>query len=304
MKTRNNARFRIFSVCASVFVFLLLPAAAKAEEQARTALDSLLPEIPDWKQTEKAHNYYPETLYEYINGAAEIYLAYDFRELVVSQYQKEQAGMDVSAEIYDMGSGKNAFGIYSAERFTENNFVEVGLQGYLEEGTLNFLVDRYYVKLLCFDCKDQSEEVLRKFSAEIVDRAGNKGAFPPLVLKFPETGMVPNSEKYILRNFLGYSFLQNGYSADYALENLEFGCFFIEGKSPKEARGMLDKYIGAKGSGRVSETDLGYHVRDRYYHNIYLARSGSVICGVMKIKDGFEETGEKYLKALLDNLKN
>ncbi|MBN1222821.1 MAG: hypothetical protein JXB23_06200 [Candidatus Aminicenantes bacterium] len=299
---RKHGYFTIIAVGAVAFIFSVFLTGGTTGREGQTALNSLLPEISGWAQTEKAQNYYPETLFEYINGAAEIYLAYDFRELTVSQLKKDQTEMNIAVEIYDMGNDKNAFGIYSAERFTDNNFIDVGLQGYLEEGSLNFLVDRYYVKLLCFDCDDQSENVLRQFSKEIVKKAGDKGAFPPLVIKLPREGMIPNTEKYILRNFLGYSFLRNGYSANYMQGDLEFDCFFIEAKSPQDAQDMLTKYLEAKGSDSVSETDLGYLVKDRYYHNIYLAQSGNALCGVMKVKDGFEDTGEKYLKMLLNNL--
>jgi hypothetical protein len=270
---------------------------------AQAELKALLPQITAWSQTEEAQNYYPENLFEYINGAAEIYLAYDFQELIVSQHEKDQSEMNVAVEIYNMGNGKNAFGIYSAERFSDNNFIDVGLQGYLEEGTLNFLVGQYYVKLLCFDCEAQSADVLKLFSQEIVNKVGGTGSFPLLVQKFPKEGLIPNTEKYILRNFMGYSFLRNGYSANYKKGDLEFDCFFIESKSQEDAQAMVDKYLEAKGKDNVTKYDLGYHIKDRYYHNIYLARVGSTICGVIKIKEGFETIGKKYIEILIESLK-
>lgn len=272
------------------------------KKEGQVELNSLLPQIAEWSQTEEAQNYYPENLFEYIDGAAEIYLAYDFQELIVSQHKKAQSEMNVAVEIYNMGSEKNAFGIYSAERFSDNSFVDVGLQGYLEEGTLNFLVGQFYVKLLCFDCEGQSADVLKLFSQEIVKKVGGTGSFPLLVQKFPKEGLVPNTEKFILRNFMGYSFLGNGYSANYKKGDSEFDCFFIESKSEEDAKEMVKKYLAAKGEDNVSKDELWYHIKDRYYHNIYLSRVGSTICGVIKIKDGFEETGKTYIKNLMESL--
>jgi hypothetical protein len=211
--------------------------------------------------------------------------------------------MNVAVEIYNMGSGKNAFGIYSAERFSDNTFVDLGLQGYIEEGTLNFLVGQYYVKLLCFDCEGESAEVLKLFSHEIVNKVGGKGSFPLLVQKFPKEGLIPNTEKYILRNFMGYSFLRNGYSANYKKGDLEFDCFFIEGKTQEDAQEMVGKYLEAKGKENVTKEDSWYHIKDRYYHNIYLSKVGSTICGVIKIKDGHEKIGKEYVKILVESLK-
>jgi hypothetical protein len=253
---------------------------------------------------EKPESYYPENLFEYINGAAEIYLSYEFKELIVAQQQKDQSERNVAIEIYDMGNEKNAFGIYSAERYPDNRFIDIGLQGYLEEGTLNFLVDRYYVKLLCFECEEQSEDVLMVFSQDIVESVGHKGSLPTLLEAFPSKGLQSNSENFILRNFMGYSFLHNGYSAKYKLNDLEFDCFLAEGKNDADATEMMQKYLEVKKSQNVQKIDSGHHIRDKYYHNIYMSRVGNKLCGVIKIKDGSEDIGLEYLNTLIHNLKN
>jgi hypothetical protein len=274
------------------------------DQEKPSGLISLLPEVESWSMTEKAESYYPENLFEYINGAAEIYLAYEFKELIVAQQQKDKSENTVAVEIYDMGNKTNAFGIYSAERYSDNRFIPMGVQGYLEEGTLNFLVDRYYVKLLCFECEDQSENILRSFSRKIVERVGDVGRLPSLLQSFPSKGLLPNSESFVLRNFMGYRFLHNGYSAKYKLEDLEFDCFVAEGKDEGDAAEMLQKYLDAKDSQNVQKIDSGFHIKDKYYHNIYMARVGDKICGVIKIKDGSESLGLEYLKALIHNLEN
>lgn len=267
-------------------------------------LSSLLPKVDTWKFSEEPQNYIPGNLFEYINGAAEIYLAYDFKELIVGQYETEKASDEASlnVEIYDMGNEKNSFGIYSAERFSESHFIPVGNQGYLEEGTLNFVVGRYYIKLLCFDCGEKSDDVLKSFSDRIVEGVKDKGQFPSTLHHFPKEGLVQNSEKYILRNFLGYSFLHDGYVANYQLKDLDFDCFIIEGKSEDDAQKMLKQYLEKKSNADIKETSMGYLLKDRYYHNIFLVRKDNYICGVMKIKDDFQDLGVRYLRMMLESL--
>lgn len=266
------------------------------------SLQSLLPEMEYWSSTESAQDYFPETLYEYIDGAAEIYLGYDFKQLIVGQYEKKDSQASLSVEIYDMGSEKNAFGIYSAERFPDTQFIPIGNQGYLEEGSLNFLVNRYYIKLLCFDCGQESENFLKQFSEAILRRIHDEGQFPFLLDVFPKEGLVPNTEKFILHNFMGYNFFHDGYLADYRLEDLEFECFLIEGKDGKEAQNMLDQFITVRGEGNTEEIPSGFHLKDRYYEHIFLARVENYLAGVMKIKDGQEDAGKKYLQALIQSL--
>jgi hypothetical protein len=64
---------------------------APEDQERPSGLLSLLPEVDSWIMAEKPESYYPENLFEYINGAAEIYLAYEFKELIVAQQQKGQS---------------------------------------------------------------------------------------------------------------------------------------------------------------------------------------------------------------------
>lgn len=289
-----------------VFSLLLFLPAERGDligEESAASLRSLLPEVESWNFAETPQHYFPETLYEYIDGAAEIYIGYDFKQLIVGQYKKDDSEASLSVEIYDMGHEKNSFGIYSAERFPDSRFISIGNQGYLEEGTLNFIVGSYYVKLLFFDGREESESLLRQFSLEIVKEVKEKGQLPSLLEVFPQHGLIPYSEKYILHNFMGYHFFHDGYLADFKQGDLEFECFLIEGKEAAEAQSMLEQFLAVKGKENVEKIPSGYHLKDRYYGYIYLSRVKNCLCGVMKITDGFEETGEEYLRNLIQSLK-
>ena len=149
------------------------------------------------------------------------------------------------------------------------------------------------------------EKTLKLFSQEVVKRVKEKRNLPALLQVFPKEGLVAKSEKFILRNFLGFAFLHDGYLADYKTKDLEFSCFFVEGKSPREAEEMLKQYLDffKKDNQVVQEMTLGYHLRDRRSEHLYLARIQNFLCGVMRIKDGFEKVGERYLKMLVKSLK-
>ena len=286
-----------------LFFSFLNAEGALLEEESVSSLHFLLPDVVTWKIPEAPQDYFPEILFEYINGAAEIYLSYDFKELTVGQYEKGDSNASLIIEIYDMGNEINSFGIYSAERFPDSHFISLGNQGYLEEGTLNFIVGKYYIKLLCFDSGEDSADFLKLFSQEIVKRVKDKGTLPSALAFFPKQGLVRNSEKFILRNFMGYSFLHSGYLANYKLEDLEFDCFLIEGENVDDAQNMLKKYLGKKGKQSVEEISAGFRIKDRYYHNIYLARVENHLCGVMKVKDESLEVGNKYFGMLIESLK-
>ena len=57
------------------------------------------PEIGGWKQPKEVQRFSPDDLYEYIDGAADLYLSYDFQELRVTEYQNEKrAAVTVESE--------------------------------------------------------------------------------------------------------------------------------------------------------------------------------------------------------------
>ncbi|TEU09097.1 MAG: hypothetical protein E3I52_01160 [Candidatus Aminicenantes bacterium] len=303
MKTSKPKELLKLFIPFVLFFSFLNAKGALLEKEGVSSLHFLLPDVVTWKIPEAPQDYFPEILFEYINGAAEIYLSYDFKELTVGQYEKGDSNASLIIEIYDMGNEINSFGIYSAERFPDSQFISLGNQGYLEEETLNFIVGKYYIKLLCFDSGEDSADFLKLFSQEVVKRVKDKGTLPPALAFFPKQGLVRNSEKFILRNFMGYSFLHSGYLANYKLEDLEFDCFLIEGENADDAQNMLKKYLEKKGKQSVEEISAGYRIKDRYYHNIYLARVENYLCGVMKIKDESLEVGDKYFGMLIESLK-
>jgi Family of unknown function (DUF6599) len=294
--TKTQAGLGFLLICC-----LGLGIPVQGQELAASSLTPLLPDLPDWTVTEAPAAYLPGTLFEYIDGAAENYLSYGFRELIVGNYKMGKTAAALTLEIYDMGDELRAFGVYSSERYPESHFLKIGGQGYWEEGALNFFAGRFYVKLLCFDCGSDAEAELTAIARQVEKKAGGDSRLPPLLGLFPAEGLIANSEKFILQNVLGYGFLHHGYVASYRAQDQDFDLFIIQGTDSPDAENMMIRYLEAhQGSGPAGSPDDGrFHVRDRYSGNIFLARAGNLILGVMRIKDGFEDLGIRYLDLLL-----
>lgn len=301
---RNKFYLFGYKFLSPIVLFLMITASGVgAEKYNSPSLQSLLPQLSNWAMTEEPSTYFPENLFEIINGAAEIYLAYDFKELIVSQYSQKGSETSMAVEIYEMSNNTNAFGIYGAERYPDNNFVTIGIQGYVEEGILNYLVGKYYVKLMCFEGSNRSGEYLELFAKAIVEKTQGQTTFPSLLNHFPKEGLVANSEKFILKNVMGYSFLHDGYLSNYKVGDFEFDSFIIQGRNEEDAQMMLDRYLEAKKSQPIEKTESMVSIKDRYYDLIFLSRVGNHICGVMKIEEGKEDIGQEYLHALVTSFK-
>ena len=285
------------------FLISVFPAAAAAQAQVA----GLLSEVDGWESAEPPQKYLPETLFEYINGAAENYLSYDFVELALGQY-RGAGGAEMTVEIYDMGAPGNAFGIYGSERYPDSRFLRVGVQGYIEDGVLNFFAGRFYVKLLAYPVGPETEAALKSFADDILEGIPEPGDFPLPVQAFPKDGLVENSEKFILRDFLGLSFLSRGYIASYrSAEEADFEAFIIEAEGETGARRMLEALVSrfsAAGQTAV-RTDAVVRLKDPYLANILIVPAGRFLCGAMRIRDGAAkaaEAGEKIARETAKSL--
>ena len=285
----------------------LLSGPAAVAGQAREGspeLSALVPRLEGWSPAEAPRSFFPDDLFEYIDGAAESYLSYDFRELLVVDLEKKGTDASLTLEIYDMGGPVNAFGIFGSERFPDNPTVPVGQLAYCEGEALNFLAGRFYVKMLAFGLGEGTKTFLEEVGGKVASGIKPAGGLPALVAAFPGEGLVARSEKYIKKNFMGYAFLSDGYVASYRAGDREIEGFFIETRSDDEAEGLVDKLSEALASDGAAPAKVagGLRVRNRYGQHLFFGRVGRIICGAMRVPDGLEKEGEALFKALSASL--
>lgn len=294
MKTR---RYRWAGVILAVAIF---PSAAWPG--AVKTLD-LLPSLPGWSLAEKPVLYGPESLFEYIDGAAEAFIGYDFVDAAVGQYKQDGGAGALSIDIYDMGRPLNAFGIYASERYPESRFLPIGVQGYLEEGTLNFLAGKYYIKLMAYEAGDKTEAALRACAAAILAKIGDPGGFPAALSAFPAENRTANSEKFILKSFLGLEFLKNGLVVSYRTGDGGFDAFVIETAGEADAAALLTRYLAKAAAGTASSATGGVvRFKDPYLDNVIIGRSGRFLFGINKAKDAVLAAAEKTAAGLAAGL--
>ena len=275
---------RGYLIICSFFVFW---AAGIAGPMGASAIDwerFAFPEIKGWKQSGEIQAFLPKTLYEYINGAADLYLAYDFQELKTAEFLNEKKA-SVIVDIYRHKTSRDAFGIYSAERPSDPNLVEIGAQGYIDKDILNFLTGNYYVKLNSFKTGPEDQEVLIAFARKFVESLGEKGSLPGILASFPEEGKKKHSEKFIARKFLGYTFLQSAFTADYELPDKKFRLFVIEGADANECKDMMQKYLKQVARPEKNIKEDRYTLTDPHHGEVELSWKGKHIWGILDISE-------------------
>jgi hypothetical protein len=263
------------------------------------AKDFKFPEVLGWKQSGEIQTFVPKTLFEYINGAADLYLSYDFKELKVAEYVNEKKA-SVIVDVYRFATPTHAFGIYSQERLPDMNFLNIGVQGYVEKNLLNFLTGTYYTKMNSFNTGSEDQEVLLTFGKKVTEHLGEKGSFPSLLAAFPPEGKVKNSKKFIAKKFLGYSFLHSAFTADYEIPGETFKLFVIETGDKKECRNMIRKYLDQTGKIQKEVTEGRYTISDPHHGEVDLNWQGAHLWGILNLNN--RDLRTKYLKLFGDRL--
>ena len=82
----------------------------EGEEKGKMNPEISLPaEAAGWKWDGKEMNFDSKSVFQHMNGAAELYLAYAFQNLRVRRFEKPNQP-PITLELYDMASSENAMG--------------------------------------------------------------------------------------------------------------------------------------------------------------------------------------------------
>jgi hypothetical protein len=155
------------------------------------------PELPGridgWTMTERLQIDTREALYDYIDGGAELYISYGFKNALSFRYTKE-GQPDVTAEIFDMGNSADAFGIYSQTRDKEEK--DYGQGSYYVSGAQFFWKGKYWVSLITGETTDESVQLLHTLAATLDRELAETGETPAILSVLPAEGLVPGGYLY------------------------------------------------------------------------------------------------------------
>ncbi len=156
-------------------------------------MKSLLPDqILGWKMQED--NFYdPETIFDYINGAGEVYRAYNFKLLLARRYSRE-AQPDIFVDLFHMGSGEDAFGVFTHDR--EGEEIPIGQGAVYKGGLLSFWKDCYFVSLYSEEETVEAKKALFSMGEKIAQAIPGESALPRIVSLLPEKDLNCNRVHY------------------------------------------------------------------------------------------------------------
>jgi hypothetical protein len=168
---------------------LFVPDVARADENM-----ILLPqEIEGWKTDGEDKLFTRQTIFDYMDGGGEIYLAYDFQRLLAREYARPDAPRIV-AEVYRMASSGDAYGIFTHD--TDGQPVSVGQMALYSAGLLRFWKDRFFIRLQAEDDTPDVKTALLTLAKRIALEIPQDGRKPSLLSILPLQGLIPESVHY------------------------------------------------------------------------------------------------------------
>lgn len=177
----------------------------KIPEKSKVTLQDLLPpSINGWEAVEEGKYYNPRTIFDYIDGAGEVYRAYNFKKLLAQRYSKKRQP-NIQADLFDMGSSRNAFGVFTHN--LEGKEVGLGQDSIYIGGLLTFWKGRFFVSLYTEEETEKAKNTLRRLGRFIESRIKNPGERPSVINYFPETNLIENKIHYFYNHLiLNYHF--------------------------------------------------------------------------------------------------
>jgi hypothetical protein len=194
-------KYRSYLLQSVAMVTILLPLHLPAAAQSGPS--RLLPPSAQstlWALKAEPKKISGTAIYDYMDGAGEIPIACGYTALAVGEYTRKTGGQ-ITAELYEMSSPADAFGLYSMKRLANGKPIQVGSPaagaqaqtGYHE---LLFHRGKYTCLVFADDSGKVTDADLMTIANLISSGIKQPSPLPDLLKMLPAEGVVPRSVKY------------------------------------------------------------------------------------------------------------
>jgi len=181
-------------------VLFLLAQAGFAEGKGTMDRTVVWPsEAGGWKKAGEAVGYRGRAIFDYIDGAGEVFIAFNYRELAVLRY--ERAGRPpIVAEVYEMGTPQDAFGVFTWDRHDPEAGIGQGSE--FGGGMLRLWKGRWFFGVYGEGEGKEQEEAVLEIGRKLAASVAWDGGPPRLMEALPEERRVADSVRFVRSHVL------------------------------------------------------------------------------------------------------
>ncbi len=168
------------------------------------ALGRFLPrEVNGWEASGRDETYDPESIFDYIDGAGEVYRAYNFQSLRVRRFRK-QGQPAITVDFFDMESPADAFGVFTHD--LEGERLAIGQGATYKGGLLSFWKGPYFVSVYAEGETPETKVAVLQLGRKIASAIPVEGEKPELLKLVPVAFSLDEARFFHTHLILNYHF--------------------------------------------------------------------------------------------------
>jgi hypothetical protein len=287
-----------------IAALLISGCGGESDSTADLAAVGFLPEKIDatgFERSSDVETYVGESLFEYINGGAEVYHQYGFVDVVTAYYTHDQT--EIVADIYRFGDSDNAYGLFSSLRPLEPTVVGFGIEGFTSGTTVDFVKGSYLVRLVGFDDSPEMSAALLSMAREFDGLVLGKTTPPQMFALFPADGRMESTLKIQAESFLGQKALTDVYTIDYSADGETVTLFLTNDATGEKYAQWSERAVKRKTTALTLRSfpydeSRVFMAEDSYYGQIIAGIKGEILCGIV----GYDESRKDILISWLNSM--
>ena len=184
-----------------------------------------------------------DTLYEKINGQAELYLSSGFVDLTCQRFvAADNPDLWLETFVYNMGTDRNSFAVYSRQRRDAAQSVESLPIAYRTPNALFASHGALYIEIISAVSSEQADAAMHAIATGLTQATPKPGKTITGLDWFPPQGRNPDSLTIISANAFGFEKLDQVTTVTYSLNNTEVTAFVSQRPSKEDARALADEF--------------------------------------------------------------
>ena len=197
---------------------LLPPAKEAGTSSPPSALAAFAPLPRGLKPLTVPEMFDRQNLSDKINGKAELYLSAGFSGLVSQRYRMAaESDLWIEAFVYDMGSGQNAFAVFSAQRRENAESLDIAQYAYRSPNAVFFVHGQYYIELIASQASRRAIQSMELLADVFIRNTQTETITIAEQDLFPKQDLIADSIALIAADAFGYEQLDQVYTAEYRL---------------------------------------------------------------------------------------
>jgi hypothetical protein len=233
----------------------------------------------------------PDTLYEKINGKAELYLSAGFNRLLSQRIKlQKQPESWMEAFVYEMKSASSAFAVFSIQRRDSGTPTEISKFSYQTENAVFLMHGLNYLEIISSESSEEMKNYLLEFAKLFIQQTPSENVSIPELSMFPKACSDMDRISVIPSSAFGFNKLDNIFTSVCNLNGKEVMIFISNRQTSLNAERLSSEYREFLKSFGGVELPGFAQIKGSNFIEIFDAyelffNSGTYFCGVHEAAD-------------------